>query len=460
MLRLTACLLSVLVSGCAASVVALQPAPQLEPAPPPPERVEAAAPAPEPADAPSPTEPRVVTASASVSRPAAAAEPMIPDGPSPGEDEAAAAAAAEAAAEAADDDELDEPSEDEGEDHAAQGPNAEGHLYSAELSDAELKELWATAPEQLGSISLGFVDEGRVINAVQFPKGEGWTVVQPAKAWATQETVDAVITAIRALKAQYPDAHPLRVNQLSGPEGGFLRPHKSHQNGRDVDLAFYYPTAEPIRVRERERYIDVPKNWALLKALIIHTDVQMVLVDRRVIKVLYDHALSVGEDREWLDSIFRAGRQSLVKHARRHRDHFHVRFYNGRAQELGRRVAPLLALRPEQNVRMHKVRRGDTLGAIAARYGSTVAAIRKANRMNSTFLRVAQVLKVPLRGPCTRCPIPPPVVVPERRLPPPRLEASLQKASAPVVTASVQAAPNKPAARFPALLGTVGGSLP
>ena len=59
-----------------------------------------------------------------------------------------------------------------------------------------------------------------------------------------------------ALKARFPDAYPLRVNQLSAREGGWLRPHKSHQNGRDVDLGFYYPTEEPVRVRERERYID------------------------------------------------------------------------------------------------------------------------------------------------------------------------------------------------------------
>jgi LysM repeat protein len=79
----------------------------------------------------------------------------------------------------------------------------------------------------------------------------------------------------------------------------------------------------------------------------------------------------------------------------------------------------LLALRPEQNVRMHRVKRGDTLGGIAARYGSTVALLRKANGLHSNLLHISQVLQVPLQGPCTRCPVPPPVVVPERRLPPP-----------------------------------------
>ena len=125
---------------------------------------------------------------------------------------------------------------------------------------------------------------------------------------------------------------------MSAQEGGFLPPHKSHQNGRDVDLAFYYRTAAPARARERWRYIDPALNWALVKALVTLTDVQLILVDRKVQKVLYGYALKSGEDKGWLDALFHMGKKSLVHHARRHRDHFHVRFYNPRAQELGRQL--------------------------------------------------------------------------------------------------------------------------
>ena len=319
------------------------------------------------------------------------------------------------------DDEADDnaPSADEGEgeSHAAPG-DATGPRYTTELSDAELEKLWRGSPERLGSISAGFVDSGRLINGLRFPEGDpAWTVVSPEKSYATRETIDYLVTAIHAVKAQYPDAPPLRVNQISGPEGGWLRPHKSHQNGRDADIAFYYPTAEVVRARERERYIDVTRSWAFIKAVVTLTDVQMVLVDKRVQKVLYDHALKAGEDKAWLDSLFHAGADSIIKHARRHRDHFHVRFFNPRAQELGRRVAPLLAEKPEFNVAMHKVKRGDNLGKIALRYGSSVPAIRKANHMKNNFLKLGMVLQVPLHGACTHCPVPAQVVVPPRRLP-------------------------------------------
>jgi murein endopeptidase len=302
---------------------------------------------------------------------------------------------------------------------------ATGLRYTLDVSETDLQDRWKNAPAALGSISIGFADEGRIINAMQCPAGDGtqYTVVTPSKAFATAETIEYVLTAIRRVVELHPHAPPLRINNMSGPDGGYLRPHRSHQTGRDVDLAFYYPgTADPIRMRAREKAIDPALNWELIKSLVLLTDVEVIWVDYRVQKVIYDYALSIGEHRDWLDSLFNAGPKSLIKHARRHRDHFHVRFYNARAQELGRRVAPLLAERPEQNMMMHRVRSGDTLGAIALKYGSSISAIQKANRMRGTFLRIAQVLRVPLRGPCTKCPVPGAVVVPPRRLPPPELQ--------------------------------------
>jgi len=150
--------------------------------------------------------------------------------------------------------------------------------------------------------------------------------------------------------------------------------------------------------------------------------VEFILVDRRVQKVLYEYALRAGEDKAWLDSLFRAGSSALLQHVRGHRDHFHVRFFSARAQELGWRVAPFLAQRPDQNRLMYRVRGGDTLSGLAHRYGSSVAAIQKVNHLTGTLLHLSQVLQIPLRGPCTQCPVPAPVVVPPRRVPSPQPE--------------------------------------
>ena len=75
-------------------------------------------------------------------------------------------------------------------------------------------------------------------------------------------------------------------------------------------------------------------------------------------------------------------------------------------------------MRPEQNLAVHKVRPGQTLGHIAREYGSTIRAIQKVNHLRGSMLHLSQRLLIPLRKPCTKCPLPPPVSVPARCLPP------------------------------------------
>lgn len=281
-----------------------------------------------------------------------------------------------------------------------------GLRYTLDLSDHELARQWREDPLALGSVSVGRPDEGRLINALPFPEavdGGAWTVVVPESCWTTEETADAVIGAANQLRAWFPDGAPVRVGQVSGPEGGFLPPHRTHQSGRDVDIGLFYPGEEPFRVREREKVMDVAMNWAFVKAMLVHGDVQFVLLDWRVQNVLYAYALRQGEDRAWLDSLFKAGPGSIFHHAPRHRDHFHIRYWNPRAQELAWRLAPLMPARPEENVALHRVRRGDSLSAIAVKYGSSVSKLKSKNRLSSHLLRVGQVLRVPLRG-SRRCP--------------------------------------------------------
>ena len=339
---------------------------------------------------------------------------------------AAAAASAEGDDEGDEDDaDVTEESESEAGGAAATViPNSE-HPYSGDLSDAELKRRWTSDLASVGSVSVGFADLGRVINAVHVPEGAAWTCVRPDLAWGARETVDGLVAAFTAVHNEFPDSVPARLNHIGQRDGGWLRPHRSHQSGRDADIGFFYKrdVIPHGRVR-REKLIDPARSWALVRALVTLADVQFVLVDRGIQAVLRKHALSIGEDPAWVDSLFHGGRAALIQHARRHRDHFHVRFYAPRSQELGRRLQPLLAARPEQNLVVHKVKPGQTVGHIARIYKTTVASVLKANHMRRSFLRVGQRLNVPLRGPCTRCPVVPALLVPERRLPPKLAQAA------------------------------------
>ena len=296
-----------------------------------------------------------------------------------------------------------------------------GILYTSDLTDEELTRRFVEDPQSLGSVSFGLTEAGRLMNGVQVPPGEAWQLVDANNAWGTQETVEFLEAAATAVREQFADAAPLRINHIGRQNGGYLRPHQSHQAGRDVDLGFFFPRGEdPGHLsKKRELAMDLALNWALLKALFTRADVEFVLVDKRIQARLYDYALQLGEDQAWLDKLFHAGAASLVRHARRHRDHFHVRFFAARSQELGRRIGPLLSKQPEQNVVIYRVKSGDTLGALATRFNSSVKLIQKANQLTSTALRLGRTLTIPLRGPCTNCPVPAPLVLPARCLPPP-----------------------------------------
>ena len=295
-------------------------------------------------------------------------------------------------------------------------PGGPDLLYTREITDTELAQKLKKDLGALGSISIGYADQGRVINGVQMPPDPAWIVERPAYAWGTRETIDALSLVFRSVHRQFPESAPGRLSHIGAQEGGYLRPHRSHQSGRDADIGFYYKGDRfPARGAPRERLMDPARNWALLRALITETDVQLILVDRGVQRVLRNYALSIGENSRWLGEVF----GGMVKHARSHRDHFHVRFFAARSQELGRRIQPILALRPDQNRTIHVVQAGNTLGQIAARYNTSVAAVRKANRLHAqSLLQLGQNLVIPLRGACKTCPIPPPMAVPARLVPP------------------------------------------
>jgi len=286
-------------------------------------------------------------------------------------------------------------------------------LYSADIDDAELEHRFVGDLESLGSVSVGLAEAGRLINGVQLKPSDHVEVVTPENGWGTSETIDYLNAVADDVATAVPTAPPLRVNHIGKREGGYLRPHFSHQSGRDVDLGFYYVPGTDLRSlsgKSRIGAMNLEANWALLKSLAEKADVQVVLLDRKVQAALRDYAREQGEDEALLGRIF----GGLVQHARRHKDHFHVRFFSPRAQELGRRVQPLLAKRPDENKVVHRVRPGETLGHLAVKYGSTVKLIQKASGLAGTLLSVGRTLVVPLRGPCTQCPVTPPVVVPPR----------------------------------------------
>ena len=295
-----------------------------------------------------------------------------------------------------------------------------------------LREVAQVDVAALGPLSIGTPDAGILVNPQPMPEGELWTIRNPLETWGTQETIDFVTGAIRSVEHRFPGSPRVVIGDISRPDGGRLNRHKSHQAGRDIDVGFYYvsgPAADfrVVQARSRRRrgapaapQLDLPRTWALMRAFLTDSDVDRIFLDRSLIAVLYRYAREEEqEDRAWLADVFgHGGRKGLVQHEKKHKDHMHVRFFNRVAQERGRIVYPLLVEAGVVGPPLvrHRVRRGETIGLLAEEYGTSVAAIRAANRLRGNRLRAGRSYLVPVRHVRGESE---PIVVPPRRLPPP-----------------------------------------
>jgi LysM repeat protein len=178
--------------------------------------------------------------------------------------------------------------------------------------------------------SIGHPYHGRLANGIPFPgQFRGYQLRDEDRSYTTPEVVGSLLDAIEAVRTQYPDTCDLFIGDFSNAGGGWINHHRSHQNGRDVDLGMYargnrtFDTFVPMN----EENLDVPKTWCFVENLLRSQHVQYIFLDKRIQKLLYDYALSRGADPEYLDTLFGNGRGAVIQHVRSHYDHIHTRFY-------------------------------------------------------------------------------------------------------------------------------------
>lgn len=290
-------------------------------------------------------------------------------------------------------------------------------------SSTEIEQRVRTDLASLGPMSFGIATRGGLLNGVYLPDDARWVSVDPTHAWGTAETIDYLVSAIDAVHAEFPDSHPLFIGDISRKTGGYLTPHLSHQSGKDVDVSYFY-TRDPQWYAKATAYnLDRERTWALVRAVISHTDVHFIFIDHRIQRLLRSYAEAIGEDRGWLESIFDGipGEPAIIRHEPGHDTHLHFRFYNPIAEETARRCyAALLKhkkLLPMRYNITHKVKKGETLIGLAKRYSTTVATLMRANGLKRSLIQANKTYFIPRNGPAGPAPL---EEVPPRRIPPPR----------------------------------------
>jgi penicillin-insensitive murein DD-endopeptidase len=210
------------------------------------------------------------------------------------------------------------------------------------------------------SVSVGTFNAGALRHGRRLPaRGEGY-VVPPLWAardasWGTEELVGMIERAARRVAREYPGAL-LGLGDLSLRGGRDSELHRSHRAGRDADLIFYavdengrpvapansmprYGTddrrARPPGPQEHgvvfgpfsPRWLDVPRNWALVRALLEDpvVEVQYLFCNERIRQQLVAHARAIGEPEELVgraEALLRQPSDSAV-----HDDHLHLRIH-------------------------------------------------------------------------------------------------------------------------------------
>jgi penicillin-insensitive murein endopeptidase len=195
------------------------------------------------------------------------------------------------------------------------------------------------------SLSVGKSSEGRLLGAKALESGEAIRTLprrheRRCLNWGTPRLVEALRRAGEAVRQASPDSPPLGVGDLSKARGGPIRPYsRSHQSGRDADLAFYQldEHGQPVpaedllsfdaqgQARNGKRRFDKRRNWLLVRALLEdkELDVQWMFISKPLRQALLEEARRLKEPARLLE------RAEQVLHqptdSRPHDDHFHLR---------------------------------------------------------------------------------------------------------------------------------------
>lgn len=175
----------------------------------------------------------------------------------------------------------------------------------------------------------------------------GIYIRKPIRAFGTENTVRLFRAAALEVRETFPNTPVVVVGDLSYRGGGRMRPHRSHRDGRDIDVSYYLerdrppiagllPGTEGARhrrhfARARASTLDVPRTWALLHHMLQTDEVEYIFVSYRLQRVLYRHAARQGLSKRELRRIFQwprhyRNRVGIIRFERGHEDHFHIRF--------------------------------------------------------------------------------------------------------------------------------------
>lgn len=183
------------------------------------------------------------------------------------------------------------------------------------------------------SRSVGSPSSGSLVNGRDIGRSGPGFIQTGTAPFGTDETVMLVMFATGELLRDYPNSVPALVGSLSNAEGGPIPPHKSHQSGRDVDIAFFARGNAQLRTFGEldPAQIDFEKSLALLVNLVSTGRVSFIFINYALQKFFFQAATDMGYSDAQLNYLFQypkgeGTRSGVIRHAKGHFRHAHIRF--------------------------------------------------------------------------------------------------------------------------------------
>jgi murein endopeptidase len=181
-----------------------------------------------------------------------------------------------------------------------------------------------------GSVSVGKPNKGKIVNSIPLPENKKlYTIRKPDEAYGSSHTIHNLQLAVAQWRQATGFTGALLIGDISKKGGGRLKPHSSHQSGRDVDIRL--PLERPDGSADNVNDVDWDATWALILALVATGEVEYIFLTTDRQKHLLKAAKRAGASKDMIDRMLQypetsGNKNGIVRNQKGHTAHIHVRF--------------------------------------------------------------------------------------------------------------------------------------
>lgn len=172
-----------------------------------------------------------------------------------------------------------------------------------------------------GGVSIGRPHRGRLTDGVQLPHSELYSIRFDRLAYGTSVAVHGIVQAITTFREETGFEGELKIGAMSRRVGRRLRPHRSHQSGRDVDIRLPAMARAQDEARLSTHEVDWFATFALIDAFVRTGVVQVVFLERKFYRRLRHAGMRIGASDQRIAAVM-----DVVRHSKGHTSHMHIRF--------------------------------------------------------------------------------------------------------------------------------------